>query len=64
MNSIILQSVGAGRSRNAAKPPDYVQRLAQLAEVSGRDPMICARAYVYFNYDYDRALQELRDLDS
>jgi hypothetical protein len=62
MNSIILQSVGAWRSSTAPKPPDYVQRLAMLAEESGQDSLLCMRAYLYFNYDYDKALQELRDL--
>jgi hypothetical protein len=61
-DSIVRQPVGAGRNPSAPKPPDYLQRLARLAAESGQDPMLCRRAYVYFNYDYNTALQELRRL--
>jgi hypothetical protein len=66
MSSIILQSCGPapGWLRTAEKPPDYLDQLRRLAEESGQDPRICARAFTYFNYDYRKALNELQELDN
>jgi hypothetical protein len=63
MNSIMLQSCGAGWLRTAEKPSDFVEQVQRLAEKSGQDTRICARAFTYFNYDYQKALRELQELD-
>jgi hypothetical protein len=63
MNSIILQSCGAGWVRTAEKPSDYLDQVQRLADKSGQDTRICARAFTYFNYDFGKALSELQELD-
>jgi hypothetical protein len=62
MDSILLQSCGAGWQRSSSKPLDYTERLAELARLTGHDPRICARCYQFMGYDYDRTLAELQDL--
>jgi hypothetical protein len=64
MNSITLQSGSAGWLRAAEKPPDYLEKVQRLAAESGQDTRICSRAFAYFNYDYGKALNELRELDT
>jgi len=63
MRSILLQSCGAGWSRNTPKPDNYLELLQELKERSGQDARICARVLLYYDYDFDRALEELLNLD-
>jgi len=60
MDAVLLQSICPGRT--AVKPPDYMDRLQQLVQATGQDARICARAFAYFEYNYERALEELQQL--
>jgi hypothetical protein len=61
---ILLESIGYGSRRGAAKPSDFIERVNRLERDTGQDRRTCSRCLIFYDYDVDRARDGLEQIKS